>query len=70
MATLRTQHYWTEQDDQRLRELAKAGKSLKEISRVIGRSPGAVRGRAVLQSIEIAKAPHSLRMKIARSRSG
>jgi hypothetical protein len=70
MATFRTHHRWTEQDDKQLRELAKAGKSIKEISEVIGRPPGSVRNRAMLQSIAIARAPHRLRMKINRSRSG
>ena len=65
MPIFRTQHRWTEQQDEQLRELAKAGKSLREIGQLLGRSPGAVRNRAMLQSIAIAKTPPRPRMKIA-----
>src|SRR5262249_53117903 len=51
------QSRWTEREDRRLRELAKAGLSLKEISGQIGRSWDSVRCRAAKLSIAVAKTP-------------
>jgi hypothetical protein len=59
--TTRPQHRWTEPEDRRLRDLAKAGLSPKEISGQIGRSQESVRCRAARLSIVIAKTPSHLR---------
>lgn len=59
--TYKTKKPWTEQEDQQLRELAKAGKSMKEISEKIGRPTSRVRERAKYLSIAVAKITPRLR---------
>ena len=54
MPTYETQKRWTQHDDDLLRELAKSGKSAKEICEAIGRTLAAVRHRAQLLSVAIA----------------
>jgi IS30 family transposase len=52
---------WTPEEDERLRALAKAGKSVNEISNEMGRSRGSIRQRAEVLSINIAKTARHLR---------
>jgi hypothetical protein len=54
MTTYQTQTRWTQEEDEQLRELAKAGKSASEISKAMARSLKPVRHRAALLSIAIA----------------
>lgn len=51
------QRRWTEQEDEQLRVLAKAGTSIREIGEIIGRSAGSVRNRAATLSIALARTP-------------
>ena len=61
MATYNTQRRWTEQEDEQLRELAKAGKSVKQISEITGRTIGSLRHRGRVLSITFAKTYAALR---------
>ena len=53
---------WSEREDQQLRELARAGKSINDISKQIGRPVGSVRARAEKLSVRIAKTTPRLRL--------
>jgi hypothetical protein len=46
---------WTSDDDQRLRELAASGTAAEEMARLLNRSPPAVRTRASVLKIRLAK---------------
>jgi hypothetical protein len=46
---------WTSEDDQRLRELAGSGTTVADIAGVLNRSPSAVRTRASVLKIRVAR---------------
>jgi predicted transcriptional regulator len=52
---------WKPEEDERLRALAKAGKSVNEIANEMGRSRGSVRQRAEVLCVNIAKVARHLR---------
>lgn len=58
---MKGQQSWTSEQDQQLRELAKAGNSADEISDKMRRSVGSIRHRATVIAVKIAKKPRHLR---------
>jgi DNA-binding NarL/FixJ family response regulator len=52
-----TRRDWTSEEDDLLREMARSGESVADISARLDRSPGSVRKRASKFKIALAKAP-------------